>query len=164
MLPSYHKLLRDPLTLRLGMNIWPPYWGAGIVVQYIHPEFRQVRVALKDRILNRNYVGTHFGGSLFAMTDPFFMLMVMRSLDRTYLVWDKAAQITFIKPGKGTLIADMRVTAEDIEDIRQRTAEGQKYEREFSAEVRNQSGELVAKVIRTVYIRLKPEYRPQMQA
>ncbi len=160
MIPSYHKLLKDPRLLRFGMNIWPPFWGAGIVIESIDPTIRHVRVALSDRVFNRNYVGTHFGGSLFAMTDPFFMLMVMRNLDHRYYVWDKAGRIEFLQPGQGRLIADMRISEEELEEIRGATAQGEKFERDFQAEIRNQAGEAIARVTKTVYVRLKPEYRP----
>jgi hypothetical protein len=48
-----------------------PFRGAGIVVTALAADWRHARVVLRERALNRNYVGVHFGGSLFAMTDPF---------------------------------------------------------------------------------------------
>ena len=41
-----------------------------------------IDVEMKLRWWNANYVGTHFGGSLFAMTDAFYMLMVMAKLGK----------------------------------------------------------------------------------
>src|SRR3546814_13956082 len=79
--------------LRLLMNLWPPFAFTGIRVQHIADDFSAVRVALHQRWYNRNYVGSHFGGSLFAMTDPFFMMMLLHQLGSNYIVWDKAAQI-----------------------------------------------------------------------
>ena len=86
----------SPRLLRWGMNLWPPYHGAGIHVRSIAPDWSSATVELRSRILNRNYVGTHFGGSLFAMTDPFWMLLAMKVLGPEYWVWDKAGEIEFV--------------------------------------------------------------------
>ena len=79
-------------TLRLLMNLWPPFIGAGIHVEHLAPDYLEARVRMRLGLLNRNYMGTHFGGSLFAMTDPFFALLVMHRLGRDYVVWDKASK------------------------------------------------------------------------
>ena len=77
----------SPRLLRWGMNLWPPYLGAGIRVRDIARDWSSATVELRSRVLNRNYVGTHFGGSLFAMTDPFYALLLMHRLGERYLVW-----------------------------------------------------------------------------
>ncbi len=58
-------------TLRWALNLWPPFLFAGIRVRAIADDFRHARAELRMRPWNRNSVGTHLGGSLFAMTDPF---------------------------------------------------------------------------------------------
>jgi acyl-coenzyme A thioesterase PaaI-like protein len=110
--------------LRHGMNIWPPFWGAGIKVQQISADYRSAKVCLKYSLLSRNIVGVHFGGSLFAMTDPFFMLMVSQNLGKGYIVWDKAANIEFITPGKTDVHADFSITQAEIDSIIQQTESG----------------------------------------
>ena len=92
-------------AIRLGMNLWPPFVGAGIHVESIAEDFRAARVRLKLRWYNRNFFGTHFGGSLFAMTDPFFAILAMHNLERDYLVWDKSSGIHFKAPGRSTVWA-----------------------------------------------------------
>jgi acyl-coenzyme A thioesterase PaaI-like protein len=104
-------------TLRRGMNLWPPFLFSGIRIDHISDDFRAIDVELRERFYNRNYVGCHFGGSLFAMTDPFWMMMVMRNLDRSYTVWDKSAEIEFLKPGRGTVSAHFRLTGEMLDEI-----------------------------------------------
>ena len=98
--------------LRWIMTLYPPYLGAGIRVQHMSADFRHVKVRMGLGWYNRNYVGTQFGGSLYSMTDPFFMLMIMENLGRDYIVWDKAASIDFISPGKGPVHAEFRVDDE----------------------------------------------------
>ena len=125
----------------------------------ISPDFRRVRVRMGLGWYNRNYVRTQFGGSLYSMTDPFFMLMLMQLLGRDYIVWDKAASIDFISPGKGPVHAEFRIDDELLAQIRQHTADGDKYLPELRVEVRDDEGTLVAIVHKTLYIRLKPRAR-----
>lgn len=143
-------------SLRLLMNLWPPFIGAGIHVERIAPDYTEARVRMRMGLLNRNYMGTHFGGSLYAMTDPFFALLIMHQLGRRYVVWDKSSAIDYQLPGRGTVHATFRITPEQIEDIRHATASGDKYEPSFSVDVLNRQGEVVARVDKTIYVRLKP--------
>ena len=107
----------NPNLLRYGMNIWPPFWGAGIRVEKISQNYREVSVLLRLGILNRNAMGVHFGGSLFAMADPFYMIMVAQNVGKSYVVWDQAAKIEFIKPGRGIVRAHFVLTQVQIDDI-----------------------------------------------
>jgi len=150
-----------PRYLRWGMNLWPPFLGAGIRVRYIAQDWREVRVDLRQGLLNRNYVGTHYGGSLFSMTDPFYALMLMHLLGSRYLVWDQAASIAFLAPGRGTVSAVFRLANEEVDAIRAQAASGEKVSPAFDVEVRDAQDALVARVHKTLYVRLKPRYRPQ---
>lgn len=139
--------------LKLAMNIWPPYLGAGIRVEHISPDFRDVVVALHLRWYNRNYVGTHFGGSLAAMTDPFYMLMLIENLGPEYVVWDKAAAIEFVRPGRGTVRAHFHLDPEQIEQVRAAAADGKAHFPEFDVDVLDAAGQVVARVHKTLYVR-----------
>ncbi len=149
-----------PRQLRWGMNLWPPFLGAGIRVRSIAADWREVVVELRQRLLNRNYVGTHYGGSLFSMTDPFYALMLMHLLGERYLIWDQSASIEFVAPGRGTVSAVFRLGEEDVQAIRAQAASGEKVLPEFDVEVRDAAGALVARVHKTLYVRLKARYRP----
>ena len=109
------------------------------------------------RLLNRNYVGTHFGGSLFAMTDPFFMIMMMKNLGPRYLVWDKAGTVRFLKPARGTVTARFLLPVERIAEARAATESGDKHEPKFLVEIVDAQGVVVADVEKTLYIRRKKE-------
>ncbi|SOE16639.1 acyl-coenzyme A thioesterase PaaI-like protein [Hoeflea halophila] len=150
-------------TLRRGMNLWPPFLFSGIRIRQISADFRAVDVELRERFYNKNYVGCHFGGSLFAMTDPFWMLMVMRSLDRSYTVWDKSGEIEFLRPGRGTVTASFRLTDEDLEDIRANTrSEGDVHLRSLPVDIVNDNGDPVARVTKTLHIRRKADTRSRI--
>jgi hypothetical protein len=142
-----------PKYLKLLVNLYPPYWGTGITVRRISSDYREILVQMKMRWYNRNYVKTHFGGSLYAMTDPFFMLMLIHILGKEFVVWDKAAHIDFIKPSHGTVSARFVIKEEDIEKIVNNTSDGQKYFPEFSVDIEDEAGEKVARVVKTLYIR-----------
>jgi acyl-coenzyme A thioesterase PaaI-like protein len=143
------------------MNLWPPFLGAGIRVRRIAPDWSEATVELRSRwLLNRNYVGTHFGGSLFAMTDPFYALLLIHRLGPSYLVWDQAARIDFVAPGRGTVSAHFVLPEPRVAAIRAEAAAGLKVLPEFEAEIRDAAGALVATVRKTLYVRLKPRYRP----
>jgi len=150
-------------ALRRGMNLWPPLLFAGIRICRISDDFCAVDVELRERFYNKNYVGCHFGGSLFAMTDPFWMMMVMRNLDRSYTVWDKSAAIDFLRPGRGTVRAEFRLAADALHDIRANTAaEDAKYLKTFSVDIVNDDAETVARVTKTLHIRRKPDTRSRI--
>lgn len=142
--------------LRRLINFWPPFLFAGIRSTRIDPDFRAIDVALVLRWFNRNYVGTHFGGSLFAMTDPWYMLMLMQNLGRDYYVWDRRSAIEFVAPGRGTVRAEFRIDETLLDRIREYTATGEKYLPEFTIEIFDAEQKLVARVHKTIYIKRKP--------
>lgn len=145
--------------LRWLLNLYPPYLGAGIRIQHIGADMRTARVRMKLTRWNRNYVGTQFGGSLYSMVDPFYMLLLMEQLGRDYIVWDKAASIDFIAPGKGPVYAEFQLDDALLDDIRQQTAHGKKHLPRLQVDIRDGAGELVARVDKTLYVRLKPQAR-----
>ncbi|MCY1390451.1 hypothetical protein D3C76_1096270 [compost metagenome] len=153
------KLARRARLMRWALNFYPPYIGAGVRVRHISPDFQRVEVKMGLGWYNRNYVGTQFGGSLYSMIDPFFMLMLMQTLGRDYIVWDKAASIDFIAPGKGPVFADFHIDAALLDEIRRQTASGQKYLPCLQVDIRDGEGTLVARVDKTLYVRLKPQAR-----
>ena len=137
------------------MNCWPPFIGAGIRVKHIADDFSEAVIEMRLRWYNRNYVGTHFGGSLYTMTDPFHMVLAMQQLGGDYVVWDKSGSIDYVSPGRGTVRARIAVHADEIADIRRRAADGGKLLPEFTAEVTDLDGTVVARIRKTLYVRLQ---------
>lgn len=147
-------------TLRRVFNLWPPFLFAGIRVRQLCADWLSARVELRRTWYNRNYVGTHFGGSLFAMTDPFWMLLLMRRLGPDYLVWDQAATIDFIAAKRESVFSDFKLDPAVVDTIRAATASGEKYLHWFEVDVKTADGDVAAKVRKQVYIRLKRDRRP----
>ncbi len=146
---------RKSHALRRWINLWPPFLGAGIRITHIASDMKAVDVEMKLRFWNANYVGTHFGGSLFAMTDAFYMLMLMANLGRDYVVWDKAATIRYRKPGRGTVRVEFRLFDNQIDDIREQLKTLPKYEPAFSVEVKDEAGVVIAEVEKLLHVRKK---------
>ncbi|MFP5358341.1 MAG: DUF4442 domain-containing protein [Gammaproteobacteria bacterium] len=149
-------IYRKPWLFKCVMNLWPPYWGTGIRIAELTPDYRRMRVEMHKRFYNSNAFGTHFGGSLYAMCDPHYVLLLVALLGPEYRVWDKAASIEFLKPGRGTVSAVFEWTGDQLDDIRRQTANGQKYEPLRVVEVRDAAGEAVARIHKTLYVRRKP--------
>lgn len=144
-----------PARFRFRLNLYPPFLGMGIRVEHISADYHEIDVAMGLHWFNRNYVGTHFGGSLYAMTDPFFMLMLMQCLGRDYIVWDQAARIDFVSPGKGRVRARFRLPEGEVERLRRETESGAPLRPEYEVEVRDEEDVLVARVFKTLYVRRK---------
>ncbi|MGN6380982.1 MAG: DUF4442 domain-containing protein [Dyella sp.] len=148
-----------PSTFRRLLNLWPPFLFNSIRLLTLSDDWSEARVVLRLRPWNRNYVRTQFGGNLFAMTDPFWMLLAMHQLGRDYLVWDKAGAIDFVAPGREDVYAHFKLEPSVVDELRQAAAGGGKVLRWFETEVTTASGEVVARVRKQLYVRLKPRAR-----
>src|SRR5258706_11438483 len=142
------QLLRDRL-----INLYPPFLRAGIRSRRI--DAYTTRVEMKLTALNRNILGTHFGGSLYAMCDPWFVLILMRALGPDYIVWDKSASIQFLQPGRGTVTATFHIPLESVNEIREQADSGKKTEPVFMVDVVDEKNKVVARVEKLLYVRRK---------
>ncbi len=147
----------SPRHFRFAINLWPPFIGTGVKVKDISDDFRHIETFAKLHWYNKNFVGTHFGGTLFAMTDAFYMIMLIYNLGKNYIVWDKSATIHFKKPGKGTVFATFDFTEEEIENIRHHADKQEKYIFEKSVDVLDENKIVIASVTKTIYVRRKSQ-------
>jgi hypothetical protein len=145
---------RKSVLLKL-MNFWPPFLGAGIHVDFMSKDYYRIVVSMKLRFWNRNYVNTHFGGSLYSMTDPFYMLMLIQILGRDFLIWDKASTIRFKKPGVGKVTAVFELSKEQIESYKNDLKTKEKIEPILTVVVRDEAGSVVAEVEKVLFIKNK---------
>ena len=146
--------------VRRVLNLWPPFLFSGIRITELSDDYRHCRVELKNWPGTRNANGSQFGGSLFAMTDPVYSLMLMGLLGSRYYIWDKSAHIDFIRPGHSKIFVECDISDEMLRQIRSATESGDKYLPEIKSVLTDEKGETVAVVTRTLYIRLKPAFRP----
>lgn len=144
--------LRTRLT-RLAFNLYPTIWGTGGRVTYIAADWREMRVEIPLRLRTRNYVGTIFGGSMYAAVDPWYMIMLIRTLGPGYVVWDKAASIRFLKPGRSTLTARFALDQGELEAIRSALASERSVDRVYAVDLVDRQGVVCARVEKTLYVR-----------
>lgn len=137
------------------IRFWPPYLGAGIYVKHISKDFTMVESRMKLRKYNTNYVGTHFGGSLYSMCDPFLMFILLHHLKKDHIVWDKSASIDYLRPARSEVRAQFEVSLEQIEAVKSKCLNSFSTELHFKIDVKDSSNEVVAVVSKTLYIRRK---------
>lgn len=141
--------------LRLRFNFVPAFRGTGARITYLADDFREVRVELPLSWRTRNYVGTIFGGSMYAAVDPMYMVMLIENLGDDYEVWDKAARIRFLKPARETLHARFLLEEEELAAIRRELEGAQKTDRVYEIELADADGEVHAEVEKTIHVRRK---------
>jgi hypothetical protein len=145
------------LFLDRVINLYGPYLGAGVKLTHMAKDFRHAKVEMPLTIYNKNYMGTQFGGSLYSMTDPWYMLMLIKNLGTEYIVWDKAASINFKKPGRSKVRAEFKLTQEVIDEIKAAVDEKVKVYWPFKVEIFDEENMLIAEVEKIVYVRKKSD-------
>lgn len=158
---AYPQLM--PHLIKARIATYAPLVGAGIKVDVLDLDNSLCVVSMPLTKLNRNIAGTQFGGSLFMMTDPFFMLMLMARLGKDYVVWDKKSAIDFVAPGRSKVTARMKISTDEINTIIHLAKSGEAVFREYQVDIVDNDGKLVAKVDKTLYIRLKTHSKSEQR-
>lgn len=140
---------------RIKFNFFPAYRGTGARVLYISDDYRQIRVKIPLSWRTRNYVGTIYGGSMYAGIDPIYMLMLIKNLGRNYIVWDKAANIRFKRPGRETLFADFLLTQEELDEIKAILETQKSVDRIYNVKLVDKNDKVHASIEKTLYIAKK---------
>jgi len=129
--------------------------GAGIRLSKLSEDYMEAETSMKLRWYNKNLVGTHFGGSIFSMTDPFYMIMLVYHIGDKHYVWDKTSTIEFLKPGKSELRAHFKLTPALLDEIVKKADDGKPHYSSFDVKVLDQDDGVVAKINKTLYVRRK---------
>lgn len=140
---------------RWKFNLFPAYRGSGARVLYISEDYREIRVKIPLTWRTRNYVGTIYGGSMYAGIDPIYMLMLIKTLGSGYIVWDKAANIRFKRPGKETLFADFLLTEDELGEIKALLETQKSVDRIYNVELKDKTGKVHCLIEKTLYIAKK---------
>ena len=149
------KLVTQPIVAKYFLNHFAPFKGAGIQIEKFDLKHYHIRVKMPLTRQNRNIVGVHFGGSLYAMVDPFYMTLLMHHLGNKYIVWDKSASINFLSPGRSTVYADIQLSATEIAEIKQLAENHEPVFRNYTLNIVDDAGTRIAEVEKVLYIRLK---------
>ncbi len=150
-----------PKKMRWFLNLYPPYFFTGTRIKKISDDWKEVIVVLKKSLLTRNYVGTTFGGSLYAATDPHYMLMLCQILGlQDYIIWDKSADINFIKPVKSDITFHFKLSSDQIETLKRDVKATGKILPEFVVQGVDEEGQICVEVKKVIYIRVKNIQKP----
>ena len=149
---------------RFAFNIWPCFFGTGATVTYIAHDFSFIRVRLRLNWRTRNRVGTIFGGSMYASTDPFFMIQLMAILGKDYVVWDKAAAIRFRRPGEGELFVEFHVGPDLIAEVKEKVEQNAEHDFTWRAELKDAAGRVYAEIDKTLYVAKREVYERKKAA
>lgn len=153
MLAFIRQILR-----KCKFNLFPAFRGTGGRVVSIADDWSEIKIKLPLNWRTKNYVGTIFGGSLYASVDPFYMLILIKILGPDYIVWDKTAQIRFLKPGRSTLYATFQIDQEEIQTIRQLLEHERSIDRVYSVDLIDEKAGVHARVEKTIYIRKRESH------
>ncbi|MFT5446843.1 MAG: acyl-coenzyme A thioesterase PaaI-like protein [Gammaproteobacteria bacterium] len=138
---------------RTKFNLFPCFRRTGARIIEISPDERHIKIKLPLNWSTRGYFGTTFGGSIYAATDPVYMVMLNRALGRRYAAWDKAAQVRFMRPGRATLYASFDLSEQEIDDIKALLETEESIERSYQVEMVDGSGEVHAVIDKLVHVR-----------
>ncbi|RXK46975.1 DUF4442 domain-containing protein [Halorientalis pallida] len=144
---------------KLAFRLFPAYRGTGGRVTHIEPDWSEVEVKVPRNLRTRNYVGTIFGGSMYGAVDPIYMLMLINRLGDDYVVWDKAAEIQFEKPGESDLYATFEITDAEVAAIRQALQEQESIDREYTVDLVDEGGVVHATVEKTLRVSTNDDKR-----
>ena len=150
-------MLSRSTRMRLA-NLWPPFRGLGIRLR-ISDDALTVTSTLKLRFWNRNIVGTQFGGGLYAMVDPLYMIILMENLGPDYVVWDKAASIRFKRPGRSDVTAIAHISADEVAAIRHAADTEEKIEPSFALAITDKTGQVIAEVEKLLFVQRKDKFK-----
>lgn len=137
---------------RIKFNLFPAYRGTGARVVFISDDYREIKVKIPLSWRTKNYVGTIYGGSMYAGIDPIYMLMLIKNLGKNYIVWDKAATIRFKRPGKETLFADFKLTEDELHEIKEILKNKKSVDRIYNVELKDKNGKVHCIIEKTLYI------------
>jgi acyl-coenzyme A thioesterase PaaI-like protein len=145
--------IKHPKLFRLVLNFYPPFRGTGAWCTFIADDWSEMRIRIPLSLRTRNYVGTIFGGSLYAGMDPHFMFMLMHRLGPGYLVWDKAASIRFRRPGRGQVTAICRMPDAEVAEVRRILETQDKVDRTYTVDLVAKDGTVCASLEKVVNVR-----------
>lgn len=153
-----------PGLFKFFMNLYPPFLFGRIRVQKVSKDFSRVTVVARRSVLNKNWAGTIFGGTIFSAGDPFHAMMYRIAIAKRYdvdvRVWLKHADITYKRPADTDLFYDIHISDEDVLKAKDAVIENGRYFITHAIEARNKKGEVCAVMNYTTYIGKRIPYKP----
>jgi hypothetical protein len=143
-------------TLKWALRLYPPMLFQRIWIKRFHKGFSGVDVKIGKSIINTNFNGSIFGGTIYGATDPFYAVLFDQLLQRKGFkvrVWLKSASIQYLKPGRSHLYFTVVITDEMLEEATAALNIVGKFVKAYPMEIKDAEGVVCATVINEVYIR-----------
>jgi acyl-CoA hydrolase len=137
---------------RVMFNISPMYRRSCGSIIFVSDDIHVVKIKIPLSYRNRNYVGSMFGGSLFAATDPIYMIQLMQILGNEYVVWDKATEIKFKRPAYTKAFATFEFKPEEIEEIRNKVNTENEVDYIKKLIIKDKNNTVFTELHKTIYI------------
>jgi len=150
----YRRILTYPRLNRFLTNLYPALFFAGIRITEITSDWKTIKVSMGG-LFSMTPMGAQFGGALFTMCDPWFMMILVRHFGKTFKIWDKCATIHFRRRGRGTVKATFTITDQQLAFIREKVMAEGKIHLILTTQIMDREQEIVADVEKTIFIGLK---------
>ena len=125
----------------------------------VSEDLHHVKVVIRLSYKNKNYVGSMFGGSLFAATDPIYMIQLMQILGKEYVVWDKATEIKFKRPVYQNAFVRFEFSSDEIQYIKQRVEAEKEIDLVKQLVITDSNEKIYTEISKTIYISSKTYYK-----
>ncbi|PCI10531.1 MAG: DUF4442 domain-containing protein [Flavobacteriaceae bacterium] len=154
------KYIGKHILFKYAFNLSPMYRRSTAKVINISKDLLEVRIKLPISYKNKNYVNSIFGGSMFSAVDPIPMVQLINLIGEDFVVWDKAAKISFKRPAKETLYADFKYSMNELEDIKNKITQENELEFIKTILLTNKDKTIVyCEVQKTIYVANKTYFK-----
>lgn len=144
---------------KLFFNLSPMYRRTTGRVTKVEPDFSSVEIRVPISYKNKNYVGTIFGGSLFAATDPIYMVQLIQILGKDYVVWDKSSMVKFKRPASSDAYAVFAFTDDEINQLKADISEKKEVDLVKPVLLTSKDGKLFCEIEKVIYVADKEYYK-----
>ena len=158
------KYFKVSTIYKYGFNWSPMYRRTTAKIVDVSDDLSYIKIRLKLNWKNRNYAGTMFGGSMLAATDPIYMIQLLQILGDQYIVWDKAVDAKYKKPGKGTIYGEFIFTKEEIDSIKKTVHEKNQMDLTKTMSLVDAETNIIATFNKTLYIADKDFYKNKLKS
>ena len=79
---------------------------------------------------------------MYAAIDRVYAVMLIKILGPGYKAWDEAATMRFRHPGRSTLLATFKISADELKAIRAALAQDGRTERQYSIDMTDKSNRI----------------------
>lgn len=154
-----NRFFKKATLFKILFNLSPMYRRSCGKILTVSEDLHQVKVVIRLSYKNKNYVGSIFGGSLFAATDPIYMIQLMQILGKEYVVWDKATEIKFKRPVYQKAYVTFSFTSDEIQNIKERVEVEKEIDLVKQLVITDSNEKIYTEISKTIYISSKTYYK-----